>query len=252
MKKLGLWRAAAVIMAAAALLSLGGYYHWQGGTQHHRAAEQAARAFFTAIVEGRFEDAASMATAPVAARLSRAGLDPASPGESLISVRAAAWGAGFARVTARVENQIAGDRWDVLWFDADLARGVDGQWRVVRVDRARPDTTGQSGRVPDDFDPSAFTDYLRALARGDSAGAAGSLAGPARAGHEQGAAAVGAGQVPLFNEFTEPDYAPLWGSAGIVVAQAKYAIDGRPVTALVTFYRLKDGWKVVDVLSTGG
>lgn len=206
-------------------------------------AGRTARAFLEAVVAEDLGRASGLAGPRLGGLLASRRKVARAAREASVSVSVDPLGPDAARALARVE---VGD--DVLWYDLWLSRR-DGAWQVSEAALAPPPVSGWSEPVPRDFDPSAFSRYLDAVGRGDWQAAEREMVGPALLSQQTGRAALGPVGAGLFGGHTPPEVAPLWSDGGrLVLARARYRVDGRKASVLVTFFRTTGGaWRVVQV-----
>lgn len=235
-------------------LVAGGWIAWRSRSEE-QAVVATITAFYQALGERRWEDAGALATSSIAQRLRRETVrsQPQAAAPPTVRIDRLVVSGPLASAGVRVETQLAGGRWDVLWHRLELMK-KEGTWRLTRVEAAAPEVVGAGGRIPADFDPAAFGRYLDALGAGDWEAAAAELAGPARSAHDATRWVLGKPGAGLFRTHTAPRYTPLWADRDgkTVIASASYAVDGRSVAMQVTFYRTGGGWRVVDVLDVTG
>lgn len=244
----GAWKAVGGVVLALVLLIAG--VNWAVGQSQQRAVEDAVGRFYRALAGQDWEAAGRLATVPLQQRMQRERTrrEPLRAAPPTVDVTEVVVRGDLARARVRVDTQLASGRWDVLWHRVELVRGEAG-WVIARVEISRPVPTRSGTSVPPDFSPAAFARYLAAVAAGDWEAAEKELAGPALAAHEASRAVLGPVNAGLFETYGPPAFTHLSASPDLVTVRADYAVDERPVSMRVTFYRTGERWRVVDVLN---
>jgi hypothetical protein len=160
----------------------------------------------------------------------------------------------LAFVQAVVETETSDGDANVDWFDLKLERDVKKEWKIFSIAPARvvkPSVLDppfslwfKTKSVPAEAQ-EAFAAYLSDLAAGRYQDASRHLVGPALRAHA--AASPVFGNAPLFKDVSAADWEWLASGGKLLVARASYTVDGRGTAVIVTFYRTRNGWKIVEI-----
>lgn len=226
-----------------------------------RRATAAASAFFHSLAAKDFDAATSFCTGGAKDALLRGeGLEDKVPAGRVVGEEYDVDVEGrLAFVRAVVETETSDGNAGVDWFDLKLER-VDGKdWKIFSIAPGRV-------AVPSVLDPKpgiwpfsvwfktksipaeaqeAFAAYLHDLAAGRYQDAGRCLVGPALRAHA--AASPVFGNAPLFKDVSAADWEWLASGGKLLVARASYTVDGRGTAVIVTFYRTRNGWKIVEI-----
>ncbi|MGB9849111.1 MAG: hypothetical protein ACPLSY_04715 [Moorellaceae bacterium] len=226
-------------------------------TTKERHAARTASAFFHALAAKDFAAAAALCegAARDAVLRGEALKEKIPAGEITAEEYDATASGSLALVRAAVETATPDGGCDVGWFELELER-MDKEWKVFSITQGRPpipreDSIGmklflsrRKGAIPEEA-CDAFSAYLNDLAAGRYREAARHLAGPALHAHTATGPVLGI--APLFKEVSAIEWMRMAGDERTLVARASYTVDGREAAVVVTFYRTKNGWKVVEI-----
>jgi len=210
------------------------------------AVEQAVIQFYEALAARAWDRVKTVTTPGLAARIQSQGQasDILAARVERLSVLDLQVAGEAARAVVAIEVELADGTRDLHHHTVDLL--AEDTWRVTGVAPAVPLPSG--GReAPGDFDPAALGRYVTAVGRGEWDRAERELVGQARAAHRAGRLALGPNGAGLFSTATEPEITVLAADPDLVLALARYQVDGRPVTLRVLFARTAGGWRVADV-----
>lgn len=236
-----------VVLAGLVLVAVAAGTSGQGLSSSQRAdVEQAVSEFYQALAARAWDRVKTVTTPGLAARIQSQGQasDILAARVERLSVLDLQVAGEAARAVVAIEVELADGTRDLHHHTVDLL--AEDTWRVTGVAPAVPLPSG--GReAPGDFDPAALGRYVTAVGRGEWDRAERELVGQARAAHRAGRLALGPNGAGLFSTATEPEITVLAADPDLVLALARYQVDGRPVTLRVLFARTAGGWRVADV-----
>lgn len=216
-----------------------------GWKAYSRAAPaRAAEAYINALVRGDMKDALRLSSGSAALAAKKAVSSGAQISDIQISIPN--MGRNWCEALAFVEVVLQDKSHDAGFYSIELFR--DKEWKVISVCQASPWVSGLWGvtlkrDVKDAED--VLGSYLGMLAENQYQSAARLLCGQARLAHEKGAAALG--KAPLFKSVGSVRLIPLWKRGNQMVCRASYKLDGKSVSTVVRFLRLRDGWHILQV-----
>lgn len=143
----------------------------------------------------------------------------------------------YAEISCQIDLKLSDGSYDVSWYDMELVN-KDG-WKVYKVESAEPIHTSYLFKASKDSEmfEHVFKEYVKT----------------------QDVKQCTAGALRQNLERTEPERIGdvsnlemiyLYGDDKLVKFDASYMVDDRQVDNIVTFYKTKEGWKMVDIRSS--
>ncbi len=203
-----------------------------------------AEAYISALVRGDPEEALRISSGSAALAAKKAVSSGAQIAEIQISIpnMSRSW----CEALAFVEIVLPDESHDAGFYSVELIKGKE--WKVISVRQASPWTSGLWG-VASKRDAKEAEDilnsYLRMLTKNQYQSAARLLCGQARQAHENGTTVLG--KAPLFKSVGDVHLNSLGKKGNQMVCRASYKLDGKSVSTVVRFLRLRDGWHILQV-----
>lgn len=141
----------------------------------------------------------------------------------------------YANVTCQIDLKLADGSYDVSWYDIELIN-KDG-WKVYNVQPSSPLFTSYKFKPNSDSEllKYIFTEFVATMDKTYTAG-------QVRANLERNE-----------SEITKIDNLTmtlLYGDGKLAKYDASYTVNGRQVDNIITFYKTKEGWKIVEINSS--
>lgn len=228
---------------------------------YERKPIAAASAFFHATAAKDFNAASSLCTGKAKdVLLQNEGLKDKVPAGRVVDEKYVVdVGGRLAFVRAAIEIEMPDGDTNVDWFDLKMERVDEKDWKIFSIVPSKEDAASaldpkagiwpfslwfKTKSVPAGVQ-EAFAAYLSDLAAGRYQDASRYLAGPALRAHA--AAGPVLGNAPVFKDVSAVDWEWLASGGKLLVARASYMVDGRGTAVIVTFYRTRNGWKIVEI-----
>lgn len=143
----------------------------------------------------------------------------------------------YAEISCQIDLKLADGSYDVTWYGMELIN-KDG-WKVYKVEVADPIHTSYLFKASQKSElyEMVFTEYIKTQdIKKYTAGAL--RLNLERTENEQ------------IGNITNLEMVYLYGDDKLVKFDASYVLDGRQVNNIITFYKTKEGWKMVDIRSS--
>lgn len=203
-----------------------------------------AEAYISALVRGDPKDALQVSSGSAALAAKKAVSSGAQITDIQISIPA--MGRNWCEALAFVEIILQDKSHDAGYYSVEMYR--DKEWKVISVRQASPWVSGLWGTASKKDVQEAediLNSYLRMLTKNQYQSAARLLCGQARQAHENGTTVLG--KAPLFKSVGDVHLNSLWKKGNQMVCRASYKLDGKSVSTVVRFLRLRDGWHILQV-----
>lgn len=207
--------------------------------------------FIEALTEYDLETAKSLSVGTILANLTNTNrIEEKSSKHMVISktINVVSENKDWAKLNAEVETE---DRKtgviDMHWYELYLVFENKKNWRVYRIDEVEVSPGEEQDVNPQDKAETTkiFGRYLTLLSKDKYDKAGELLVGKARTAHEQAKAILGTS--PVIKHFKEIKLDSFYFDGKVLMAEARYLVDGRRTVLAVSFFRTSEGWRIFHV-----